>query len=134
MDKTHIEPNSKLLSGLRGLLDKLRFRWSIATILTVGMVLIIALLMGVSALLDIRHERAIFRERLEVQGLLLLNTISELTPGTFDSRVLDDIILVAKSQPNLSFFEVFDADAKVMASFEREGTVHSAIDDDGDCQ
>lgn len=95
-----------------------QFRWSIATILTLSMVLIIALVMALTTLLDVRRERAIFRNQLEEKGLHLFSMLESAAaePDFPNQHELNDITAMMMSQPDLSYFRILTPDGLVLAS------------------
>ena len=97
-----------------------QFRWSIATILTLSMVLIIALVMALTTLLDVRRERAIFRDQLEEKGLHLFSMLESAAaePDFPNQHELNDITAMMMSQPDLSYFRILTPDGLVLASSE----------------
>ena len=99
------------------LLAKIRFRWGIASILTLGTVLVIVLLMAVTTLLDMRRVRAIFREELEGRGLLLTGTVGDVVFHHLyftDIDVLTDIAAVVSSEPEVVYVQIFKPDGRLL--------------------
>ncbi|MCH7745119.1 MAG: HAMP domain-containing protein, partial [Chloroflexi bacterium] len=95
-----------------------QFRWSIATILTLGMVLMIALLMALTTLLDVRRQRVIFQEQLEERGRLLFGMLEVMAsePDFPDQHELNEIMAVMMSQPDLSYFRVLTPGGLILTS------------------
>ena len=67
---------------------RLPFSWNIVSVLTVSMVLMIALLFAMNSVLNIRRERAIFREQLESEALLIARLSSASVGDALDSRTI----------------------------------------------
>ena len=55
-----------------------RPRWSVATVLTLTMLVIISLFMSITTLMEIRREETIFRAHLEQMALLYLNSVRQV--------------------------------------------------------
>ena len=57
---------------------KLRFKWGIASILTVGTVLVVVSVVALVTLLDIRRERALFRDELGQRALFVADILNDV--------------------------------------------------------
>ncbi len=104
------------------------FRWSIASVLTLGMVSIITLVMALTTVLDIRRQRAIFQDELEQRGLLMSNTLTNIMADALyysDVDKLRDLAEVVRSLENVTHVTVFGADGRLLA-------VRSRVDDQED--
>ena len=103
---------------MRSLIARFQFRWSIATILTLGMVLMISLLMALTTLLDVRHQRGVFQEQLEERGRLLFGMLEVMAsePDFPDQHELNEIMAVMMSQPDLLYFRVLTPDGLILTS------------------
>ena len=89
----------------------------IAPVLTLTLVSVIAVLMLTTTLLDIRHQRAIFRDELEQRGLLMANTLNEVLADPLyftDIDDLNDIARVVKSGPDIKYVQVFSSDGRLL--------------------
>ena len=98
-------------------IPEVRCRWGIASILTVSMVVVIALVTALTTALDIRRERAIFRDQLEQQGLLLASTLNDVLADPLyfsDLDELHDIARVVNSQAGVSYVYVFRPDGTLL--------------------
>ena len=106
------------------LLPRLQFRWGIASFLIIGMVLVIALLMASTTILDIRRTRAIFREGLEQRAHLLAETLNDVLADPLYFAEVDDLGDIAKvisSEPEVKFVRVFGADGRLLVDTEQQG-------------
>ena len=98
-----------------------RAGWGIALIMTTGMVAVIVLVVAISALLNIRHERSVFREKEEQKGLFLAGGLNDILANyiyTADVDALSDIGQLLAQQPeitNIDYFQVFDARGRLLA-------------------
>jgi signal transduction histidine kinase len=93
-------------------LAKLRFRLGIRSLLICGTVVIIALLMAVTTVLDVRHQRDTERADLEQRGALLANTLNSVLSGPLrsgDPARLSDYAAAVWAQPDVSYVKIFDA-------------------------
>ena len=113
-------------TGIEGivsrLLPRLRFRWSIASFLIIGMVLVIALLMASTTILDIRRTRAILGEELEQRAHLLAETLKDVLADPLYFADIDDLGDIAKligSEPEVKFVRVFGADGRLLVDTEQ---------------
>ena len=105
------------------LLTRFQPRWSIGTVLTVSMVLMIAMLMAVTTLLDVRRQRAIFRNNLGANGLAMLdmlNVVANESPGELDDREINEMIAIVRINPDVSFLRIYSADKNLLDGFDRK--------------
>ena len=87
-------------------------RWSIATVLTLTMLVIISLFMSITTFAEIRRERAIFRVHLEEMGLLYLNAVRlgySDAGGTDVSGVNQLAGGTGRGSPEVSHLDLFSA-------------------------
>ena len=110
---------------MTGLLASIRARWSMALILTVGMVLVITLLMALVIFMDIRRERSVFRDTFEQKGRLLAVGMHDILGNYLyfsDIDALGDVSeRVIESQSEVTHFQIFDIDGKRLAGTIRAG-------------
>ena len=105
------------------LLARFRFKSGIASILTLSMVLVIALLIVVVTLVDIRRERNLSRDSLEERGLMMARTLNDVMADSIyfsDIDQLRDVAEVVRSQPDVSFVQVYALDGRLLVSGSRE--------------
>lgn len=96
----------------------LKFRWSIASSLTLSMVLVIVLLMSLVTFLDVRRERSIFRQELERRGTMLATTLSQTLADPLyylDVDKVADITRVADAGlTDVEYVQVFRPDGRLL--------------------
>ena len=103
-------------------LAPLRFRWGIATLLTLVTLLGIGVLIILITVLDIRRERAISRDSLEQRGRSVASTLGEVMSGPLyytDVDALRDIAQLVRGQSDITFVRVFSPDGRVLAEETR---------------
>ena len=96
---------------------RFRFRWGIASILTLSMVLVIAALTVTTTVLDIRRHRAIFRHELEERGILRANTLNGVMADPLyfaDVDKLNDMAEVVRSEPGIVYLQVFGPNGRLL--------------------
>ena len=101
--------------------------------LTVSVVLLISLLMTATTVLDIRRERAVFRQELERRGLLMSSTLNDIMFDELyfaDVAELDDIARIVTAQPGILYIQVFTPDGRLLVDTQQEGTYASGRVDD----
>ena len=111
--------NSSLIEQLR---VRPHFRWTIASELTLSIVLVIVLLMGLVTYMDIRRERAVYREGLEQRGVLLASSLNDILANHMyfaQADELRDIAKVVTSQPEIAYFRIFRPDGTLLVSEPR---------------
>jgi len=95
-----------------------KFRWSIASSLTLSMVLVIVLLMSLVTFLDVRRERSIFRQELERRGTMLATTLSQTLADPLyylDVDKVADITRVADAGlTDVEYVQVFRPDGSLL--------------------
>ena len=107
------------------LLARLKIRWGIASVLTLSMVVVIALLMATTTILDIRRERAAFRDQLKERALLMASTLNDVLAAPIyftDVEQLLDIEKVVTSQPDVLYLQVFSPDGTLLVDIEQNNT------------
>ena len=106
-------------------LAKPKLGWGITSILTLSMLSIIALLMTVTTVLEIRRERAIFHRGLEERAHWLARTLNEvLADPLYHSDVdgLGDIADIIVTQPDVTFMRVITPDGRMLAESRHDGS------------
>ena len=94
-----------------------RYKWGIASSVTLSMVFIIVLLMGLVTFVDIKRERTIARNGLERYGILMANSLDEvLANDLYFSQIdsLQDIAEVLVSQPQIAEVKIFRPDGRLL--------------------
>ena len=107
---------------VKSLLPSFRPRRGIALVLTLSMVAVIALLMVITTVLDIRRERTIFREGLQQRALLLAETLNEvLADSLYFTYVeeLEDLAELIKGQPDILYIQIFTPDGRLLVDTEQ---------------
>ena len=103
------------------MLARIRFGRSIASVLTVGIVLVIVLLISTMTLLDIRRERAIFRDSVEKRGILLANGLNDVL---FNYLYYSDVDAVRRTaglltrRPDIKYVRVFRSDGSLLLALK----------------
>ncbi len=120
----------------RWLAGRLPFRWRIAYLLTASTALIIALLLVIVTVLEIREARGIFSRQLEQRAVTLGDALSEvLADGIYFSDVdaLRDINDVVIGQRDVTRFRVFNSDGQLLVDSGESGrySTGAAADDLG---
>lgn len=98
---------------------RLQYRWSIASLLVLGIALPVLAVLVVETALDIQEVRERGRDTYAERGLLLGETLNDLLSDPVYSMDLDrvrDIAWAVRSQPDVSHVEVFDPEGRLMAS------------------
>ena len=98
---------------------RLQYRWSIASLLVLGIALPILAVLVVETALDIQQLRERGRDSFEERGLLLGETLTGLLANPVYSMDVDrvrDIAWVARSQPDVIHVDVFDPQGRLIAS------------------
>ena len=99
-----------------------RFKWGIASAMTLSMVFVIVLLMGLVTFIDIKRERSIARDGLERYGVLMANSLNEvLANDLYFSQIdaLEDIAEVLVSQPQIAQVKIFRPDGRLLVEEPR---------------
>ena len=101
-------------------LSRFRLRWGIGTALTVGIVAVIALVIALITVLDVRRERAISRDSFEKKGRLLAVGMNDILADYIyfaDIDALQDIAKkVVESESDVDYVLISDTDGRVLAS------------------
>ena len=96
-----------------------RQRWSVLTLLTLSVTLVISLLITAITVLDIRRERAIFRDNLERPAVALANGWHDIIADYLyfaDVDSLDDFVTQAMdSRVDITYVRVSGADGRILA-------------------
>jgi len=101
------------------MLTKLRPRWGIATILTIGLVSVITLVMVVDVAWDIRHERAAAQARLGERGHLLASSLNDVLASYIylsDLDALRNLAEVVRSDHGVEYMRIFDREGRVLVT------------------
>ena len=112
---------------------RVRFRFGIASILTASMVLVVAILMAVTTLLDIRRANIIFQEGLEQRGLLLASTLNDILADPLyfiDVDELTDIAAIVSGQPDILYVQVMGPDGGVLVDTRQGKYPSGRVQDD----
>ena len=103
-------------------LARLRFRWGIATLLTLVTLVGIGLLITVITVLDIRRERAVSSDSLEQRGRSIASTLGDVMSGPLyytDIDALRDIAQVIRGQSDITFVRVLSPDGRLLVEGPR---------------
>jgi len=107
----------------KAMLTKLRPRWGIATILTIGFVSVITLVMVVDVALDIRRERAASQANLEERGRLLATGLNDVLANYIyfsDVDALRDLAELVRSQPDVEYMRVLNREGRFLVTGPRD--------------
>ena len=99
-------------------------RLGITTILTVSMVTVILVLTSAITFLDVRRERAVFRDELERRGRLMASTLNDVMadPMYFtDIDELGEMARVVAGEADILHVQVFTPDGKILVDTQQEG-------------
>ena len=119
---------------MANLLTRFRFRWGIASFLTLSIVAVIAMLMVTTTVLDIRRARSIFRQELEQRGLLMASTLNDVLAGPLfltDIEVLSGIAKAVSGQPDILYVQVYSPDGGLLVDTGQPGRDAVSVIDDG---
>ena len=109
-----------------------RLRWGITAFLAVSVVVIVMLAL---APLDIRRERAAFRETLNQRAARMASPLSDVMADStyfLDVDDLGDLAKVVRGAQDIEYVVVFDRDGKVLVDSEQESRYPvGGIDDEG---
>ena len=106
-----------------------RLRWGIGPLITLSIVLLIVQVVATITALDIRREQSNSRDEIEQQGI---RTAQALGDGLGNAPLFgnaDNLELVAniiQSQSNISYFQFFDADGRLLVD-SLDSTAESSI-------
>jgi len=98
-------------------LPLLRLRWGIGPLITLSIVLLIAQVVATITALDIRREQGKSRDELEQQGIRTAQALSDgLGNSPLSGKVghLEGVANIIQSQRNISYFQFFDADGRLL--------------------
>lgn len=102
----------------------LRPPWSIAAVLTISMVGIIAVLMALLTVVDIRRERAFFRDDQQERGVLLVGGLTETLANHIyfnDVDALRDISSMAvQSRTDLDYIQMWAVAGSLLAASSKD--------------
>lgn len=96
-----------------------RPRWSVATVLTLTMLVIISLFMSITTLMEIRREETIFRAHLEQMALLYLNSVRQVyldTGGEDASSYAHLMVGTGQGVPEVSELALFSETGEPLAT------------------
>ncbi|MCI0795647.1 MAG: HAMP domain-containing histidine kinase, partial [Chloroflexi bacterium] len=96
-----------------------RPRWSVATVLTLTMLVIISLFMSITTLMEIRREETIFRAHLEQMALLYLNSVRQVyldTGGEDASSYTHLMVGTGRGVPDVSQLALFSETGEPLAT------------------
>ena len=85
--------------------------------------MVIVLLMGLVTYMDIRRERAVFREGMEQRGVLLASSLNDILANHLYFSAADqlrDIAKVVTSQPEIAYVRIFRPDGSLLVSAPRD--------------
>ena len=102
-----------------------RLRWGMASVLTLGMVLVITLLTVVLTVFDVRQERTIFRDELQERGRLLTAALNDILADPLyhsDVDKLRDIAQVVGSEPDITYVQIFNPQGRILVDPLAGGT------------
>ncbi len=94
-----------------------QLRWSIGSVLTVGIVLVVALLMTVTTVLDIRRERSLSETELHRRGELVAETLNEVLANQLyhsDVDSLRDTAELIQRQSDVLSMRVFTPEGRAV--------------------
>ena len=100
-------------------LAKFRPRVGISAVLILSMVSVIALLIALITVMDVRRLRVISREGLEQQGLLLASALNDVLADPLyfaDVDTLRDVAELLGSHPDITYLQMFTLDGRVLVS------------------
>ena len=101
-----------------------RIAWGIASILTAGMVTVIAALMATATVMDIRHTRSLVWQDEEERGLLLSDTLSDVLADALyfaDIDRLNDLTDLLISDPELFRVQIYDHNGRALVDTVQRG-------------
>ena len=103
-------------------LARFRFRWGIGSALTLGIMAVIALVIVLITVLDIRRERAISRDSFEEKGLLLAMGMNDILADYIyfaDVDALHDVAAkVVENDSDVDYVLISDTQGRVLGSSE----------------
>ena len=112
-----------------------RLRWGITAFLAVSIVVIVLLALAISTLLDIRRERAAFRETLNQRAALMASTLSDVMADStyhLDIDDLGDLAKVVGGEQDIEYVVVFDPEGRILVDSEQESRYPvGEIEDEG---
>ena len=104
--------------------SRLRFRWGIASVFTLSMVLVIAVLIGTITILDIRRERTVYREGLERRGRLVASALNDVLANYLYFAQIDalrDVAEVLTFEPDIiSYVQIFSPEGRLLIGPDRD--------------
>ncbi len=109
------------------------FRLSIAWILTLSMVFVVATLMVVTTLLDIRRANTLFQNEMQEHGFLLANTLNDVLADSLyfvDIDKIYDIAVIVSGQPGIVYVQVIGPDGEILVD-TRQGKYSVGTVEDG---
>ena len=92
--------------------------WGLTSILTLSTLSVIALLMTLTTVLEVRRQRTIFRDGLEERAGWLAKTLNQVLADPLyhaDVDSLQDIADIVESQPDINGMLMFTPDGRVLA-------------------
>ena len=116
---------------------RLRFRWGMAPLLIVSIVAVISVLIAVLTYSDIRREQSASRDGFKERAQLLTGGLNDIMANHIylaDIDSLRKLIEVVKSQPDITYVDVFAPDGRFLArssqSEDQSDYATGSIDDD----
>ena len=99
---------------------RMGFRYGIAPLLTVSMVMVIVALIAILTVLDIRRERAIFRDELQERGALMANTLDDVMAGPLYYTDIDRLRDISEfMRGHVAHIMVFGPDGRLLVTGPR---------------
>ena len=104
-------------------ISRLRFRWSIGYTLALAITLLVAILMAVTTLIDVRRENGRYRDELQDRGLLMASTLSDVMADSLyftDIDHLTDIGNVVSGEQDILFVRVYSSEGILLGDSGNE--------------
>ena len=119
---------SKVIASL---VQRFRFRWGITATITASMVVVIALIMTATTLLDVRQQRYIYLTQLDERGQLLTGAVNDLLVDWLyrsDVDNLDDLADIIESKEDVEGVWVFRPDGTLLVATDQKDYPTGRVD------